>query len=163
MMQDQAEAKAVASAGALRYALCKLPVVDVEQVEYLAPDLLLPAPPPPPAPAPDLVGPRQKTVPMNLPMELREKWREHQAFFARKGSRGLYAGTQDAEWAGIPLAWRIMLMTLGGIGDVELIDYLAGRSWQELPPAEREAVQFAIREGKRVFSRLSALSMRTVG
>lgn len=160
MKQDKDEAKAVASA--LPYGLRQLPVVDVPQVEYLAPDLLLPTRPKP-APHVDLVGPRQKDVPMNLPMGERARWRENKDYLVRKASGGIYRAIADAEWARIPLQWRKVIVLVGGIGDLNTdIDVLARRSWQEMPPPEREAVKAIVRDGYTVFGRTHSLRMRTV-
>ena len=156
MKQDKAETQAVASA--LPYGLRKLPMVDMPQVECLAPGFDM-------DPEPAFVGPLPPAFVGPLwpaHRQMRAKFDGLKDFFIHKASNGMYAGAQDAEWARIPLAWRITLLMLGGIGDMETVDYLAGRSWQEMPPKEREAVKFAAREGKRILGNLRALTLRTV-
>ena len=153
MKQDKAEANAVAAA--LPYGLRKLPVRDVPQLQYLAPELDLF--PKTPARA-EFVGPPEK----GIPRRERARFMKNRDFFVEKASRGMYAGADHAEWASIPVSWRVILMMAGGMGDMQSIDYLAGRSWQEIPPAEREAVKFTIREAKSLFGRLHALTLRTV-
>lgn len=106
----------------------------------------------------EFVGPPEK----GIPMRERERFEQNRNFFAAKASRGMYTGADHAEWASIPVPWRVIMMMAGGMGDIDTIDYLAGRSWQEIPPKEREAVKFTIREAKRLFSGLHALTLRTV-
>ena len=155
MKQDQAEAKAVANA--LPYGLRMLPVRDVPQLQCLAPELDLFPQPKGPARA-EFVGPPEK----GIPLRERARFMQNRDFFVKKASQGIYAGADHAEWASIPVSWRVILMMAGGMGDMDTIDYLAGRSWQEIPPAEREAVKFVIREAKRLFAGLHALTLRTV-
>lgn len=155
MKQDKAEAKAVASA--LPYGLRMLqgnaPQADCLAPGFdIAPDAAAFVGPMPP----EFVGP---VWPIHR--QMRAQFDGLKDFFIHKASNGLYAGAQDAEWARVPLNWRITLMMLGGIGEMDSIDYLAGRSWQELPPREREAVKFAAREGKRILGGLRALTLRT--
>ena len=156
MKQDKAESAAVAAA--LPYGLRLLPVVDVPQLQCLAPELDLFAKPQTQAPA-EFVGPREKGIPQHA----RAAFQAARDAMVAKASRGMYAGADHAEWSLLPVAWRQVLLLVGGVGDMETdLAVLAGRSWQEIPPPEREAIKHAIRDAKRVLGRLHALTLRTV-
>ena len=62
----------------------------------------------------------------------------------------------------MPIPWRIVMLMMGGIGEVESdMHYLAGRSWQIMPPAERDAIRAALREAFNVLQGTRTLRLRT--
>lgn len=156
MKQDRAEAQAIANA--LLYRLHVLPSTDKPAGECLAPDVVLFAPTAPHAAPAELMGPREKGVPSYL----RQRFAEQRAYFANKAGSTIHSGAVDAEWTRLPLPWRIVMLMMGGVGDLDTdMHLLAARSWQLIPPAEREGIRAALREACAVLGRTQALRLRT--
>ncbi|WP_295548626.1 hypothetical protein [uncultured Pseudacidovorax sp.] len=105
--------------------------------------------------------PRQKTgraddMTLNKIMKLRDE-------FAVLASNGRFNDAASREWSGLPLEWRVVLLILAGLGDVKpspSLMALAGRSWAEMPPPEREAVRAVVRVRVPSVARLRALAAR---
>ncbi|MEG0923187.1 MAG: hypothetical protein RSD57_07700 [Comamonas sp.] len=153
MKQDKAESQAIADA--LLRRLQALPTSSWPLDACLAPDMVLFAPP---AQLAELVGPREK----GIPTYLRDKWGEQRAFFANKAGNTAHSGAVDAEWSRLPLHWRIVMLMMGGVGDLDTdMHLLAARSWQLIPPKEREGIRAALREAFAMLGRTQALRLRT--
>ena len=155
MKQDKAEANAVAAV--LPYGLRKLPVRDVPQLQYLAPELRIPEAPARPAPVvPPLKNPAVTVEEAKAMLDgLRDE-------FAKKASGGLYRDAADAEWRRLPIEMRECLLRVAGIRAKSKPELhgLASRAWQEMPETEREAIKRVVRLFKRYVLPLSALAAK---
>ena len=155
MKQDRAEAEAIANA--LLHRLQAFPVIEQPYAQCLDPDLVLLAPLPVATPA-AFVGPPEK----GIPTRLRPQFAELRDYFANKAGNTAHSGVMDAEWARMPLPWRIVMLMMGGVGDLDTdMHQLAARSWQLSPPKERDGIRSALREAFAVLGRTQALRMRT--
>lgn len=69
-----------------------------------------------------------------------------------------YINAAGHEWTKLPKRWRMVLLLVAEVGgdDAELAT-LAARSWREMPPLERFALQFACRHGRTALGRLKNL------
>ncbi len=158
MKQDKAEAQAIADA--LLHRMQALPIIDKPFAQCLAPDFVLFAPPIASGASTEKMGPKEK----GIPSYLLPKWSEQRDFFAQKASSTAHSGAIDAEWARMPMAWRIVLLMMGGVGDLNTdLDRLAARSWQIIPPPERDGIRSATREAFALLSRTQAMRLRTTG
>jgi hypothetical protein len=83
--------------------------------------------------------------------------------FVALSSQGRYTDAASREWSELPMEWRIVLMMLAGVPGARVdnaLRELSQRSWNELPPAEREALRAVVRVGVPRVSRLRALAAR---
>ncbi|MGF6211973.1 hypothetical protein ABIE32_001839 [Comamonas sp. 4034] len=157
MKQDRAEAQAIANAMLQR--LQAFPIIDQPHAQCLAPDLVLLDPVAPRFASTAFVGPPEK----GIPMRLRPRFAELREHFANKAGNTTHSGVMDAEWARMPLPWRIVMLMMGGIGDLDAdMHQLAARSWQLIPPKERDGIRSALREAYMILSRVQALRLRTI-
>ena len=156
MKQDKAEAQAIANT--LFQRLQAFPPLDRLPEPCLAPDMVLFGLTTLPTAPAELMGPREKGVPNYI----RAKLAEQREFFANKSSSRIHSGAVDAEWSRMPVHWRIVMLMMGGVGDVDSdMHHLASRSWQIIPPAERDGIRAALREAFAVLQPTHALRMRT--
>lgn len=81
--------------------------------------------------------------------------------FVGRSSHGRYCDKASAEWWGMPLNWRMLLLMVAGIGqDTDNLRTLAMRGWKEMPPPERDQLRVTVREAKRYIGRLVALAAK---
>lgn len=86
---------------------------------------------------------------------------ELQDEFVRIATEGRFVSAAAAEWAELPMRWRMALLLMAGVGDDESdLATLASRSWREMPPREREEIRFVCRDGKKHLGQLLALATR---
>lgn len=156
MKQDKAEAKAVAAA--LPYGLRMLPVLDVPQLQCLAPDFEI-ATRKPVRPAPIVPPLKNPGVSVAEAKAMLDGLRDE---FAKKASGGLYRDAADAEWRRLPIEMRECLLRVAGVRAKSKPELhgLASRAWQEMPETEREAVKRVVRLFKRYVLPLSALAAK---
>jgi len=81
---------------------------------------------------------------------------------AEQLDEGRYFAAAAAEWARLPVLWRIALHILSGIGSADggldnLTD-LAARAWREIPPPEREALRFVSRQCEKQLQSMGVLT-----
>lgn len=80
---------------------------------------------------------------------------------AKSASNGRYVDAASREWRRLPSMWRVALLMIAGIGvDADNLYTLAARSWQEMPPPEREQLRGVVRDAKRHLCQLTALAAR---
>lgn len=81
--------------------------------------------------------------------------------FVRLATDGRFTSAAAAEWAELPMRWRMALLLMAGVGDDESdLATLAARSWREMPPTEREALRFVCRDAKKHIGNIKSLVTR---
>lgn len=81
--------------------------------------------------------------------------------FVHINSMGRFHDAASREWRKLPHTWRATLLLVAGVGvDVDDLNTLASRDWQELPPPERDDVRGVVRSAKRHLGRLTALAAK---
>ena len=117
----------------------------------LAPELDLFAQPPQPEPV-------RRGPP---PDEVRERLMSLRDELVASSSNGRYNDAASREWRELTNNWRMALLLIAGVGDgADDLGTLASRSWQEMPPPEREQLRSVIRDAKKHLTRLVALAAR---
>lgn len=81
--------------------------------------------------------------------------------FVKLSTHGKYHSAAAAEWKGLPMEWRIVLLMVAGVGaDADDLSPLAARNWQEFPPPERDAIRSTVRHAKKHVATLTALAAK---
>lgn len=81
--------------------------------------------------------------------------------FVELASVGRFTDAASYEWRELPAYWRMALLLVAGVGvDLDDLDKLASRSWQEMPDPERQAIQWVVRSGKKHLGPLVALAAK---
>lgn len=78
--------------------------------------------------------------------------------FVKRATRGRVSDAEALEWARLDQGHRMAMLLLAGIdGDLSALSL---RAWRELPEPERQAIKAQVRQAKRAFSAVAALSGR---
>lgn len=81
--------------------------------------------------------------------------------FVQRLSHGRYADAAGREWSQLPRSWRMALLMMGGVGeDVDSLDTMAMRTWEEIPEHEQAEVRSMVRGAKKHLLHLTALAAR---
>ena len=70
---------------------------------------------------------------------------------------------QEYEWHRLPVADKKLLLMLAGVGSIDALESMAGKSYKELTPPERDAIATAQRSLRRLVRDTQALGSMSAG
>lgn len=70
---------------------------------------------------------------------------------------------QEYEWYRLPVADRKLFLMLSGVGSIDALESMAGKSYKELTPHEREAMATVQRSLRRLVQNTQAIGSMSAG